>query len=98
MLSATSTYVDAYVVMHWMNFIILHAKLPASHETVIRHEISTRTLKRPTLRSVRERERGEKTSKHESREIEIDDVNLWCFCVIVMLLCCLLVYLRLQAA
>lgn len=51
MLSATRTYVDAYVVIHCRNFITLHATLPASHVTVNLHMMSTNTLNRPTLKS-----------------------------------------------
>lgn len=51
MLSATKTYVDAYVVMHCKNLMTLHATLPASHVTVNLHMISTRTLNKPTLKS-----------------------------------------------
>lgn len=54
-LSATRTYVDAYVTKHWINLINLHAKLPASHVTVIRHIMSVRTFNRPTLKSVDEK-------------------------------------------
>lgn len=51
-LSATRTYVDAYVTRHWMNLINLHAKLPATHVTVIRQIISVSTFSKPTLKSV----------------------------------------------
>lgn len=51
MLSATRTYVDAYVVMHCKNLMTLHATLPASHVTVNLHTISTKTLNKPTLKS-----------------------------------------------
>ena len=54
-LSATRTYVDAYVTKHWINLINLHAKLPACHVTVIRHIMSVRTFNRPTLKSVDEK-------------------------------------------
>lgn len=51
MLRATKTYVDAYVTEACRKRIVLHATLPARHDTVIRHIMSVKTFKSPTQRS-----------------------------------------------
>lgn len=52
MLSATRTYVDAYVTLACRNFITLQATFPARHEIVIRQMMSVNTFNSPTLKSV----------------------------------------------
>uniref|UniRef100_A0A8W7P2G9 Uncharacterized protein n=1 Tax=Anopheles coluzzii TaxID=1518534 RepID=A0A8W7P2G9_ANOCL len=51
MLSATSTYVDAYVTQTWTKRIALQAALPARHTTVMRQMMSVSTFSSPTQRS-----------------------------------------------
>ena len=60
MLSATSTYVDAYVTHTWTKRISLQATFPANQEIVIRCTMSVRTLSKPTLRSVGKKTRDKR--------------------------------------